>query len=206
MTIPSWYYYLYGSPCCPTNPCSTPSPCTDPCVTPSSQTDHLAYNGPALPCTGIENCDTVTVAIQKIEEAICTILGMFTTTTTTTVAGTTTTTTTAEETTTTSTTVEGETTTTTTTVEGTTTTTTTDGFFRYVANFYLCNVGCSSPVMVGVPVKSIVKLEVQSFYSDAVGGGIYRITDTTTEEGTLIVPGEAFGSCHDIYLSVCNPN
>lgn len=207
MALPNWYYYLYGSPTCCNTPCNTTDPCADPCTTPSKQSSNLAYNGPDLPCTGIETCDTLSEAIQKIEEAICTILGMFTTTTTTTVAGTTTTTTTvAPTTTTTTTTVEGTTTTTTTVEPITTTTTTSDGFFRYVANFYTCVVGCTSPVITGVNVKSMVELNVQSFYSDAIGGGFYRITDTTTEDGYEIVTGAEYGSCPDIYVEICNPN
>ena len=32
----------------------------------------VSYNGPALVCSGIELCDSLTVALQKIEEKICT--------------------------------------------------------------------------------------------------------------------------------------
>lgn len=33
--------------------------------------DKVIYNGPNLPCTGIRTADTVEVAIQKIDEKIC---------------------------------------------------------------------------------------------------------------------------------------
>lgn len=102
------------------------------------QTDHLTYSGPNLPCTGIKTYDTLTIALQKIDERICELaqqihnLGTTTTTstthipttTTTTIIPTTTTTTTEEITTTTSTTLEE--TTTTTEIPTTTTTTTID--------------------------------------------------------------------------------
>lgn len=44
--------------------------------------DDISYSGPPLPCIGIENCDTLTSAIQKIEAAICEIQQTITTTTT----------------------------------------------------------------------------------------------------------------------------
>ena len=87
--------------------------CVDPCQNPHSQSDHLAYIGAALPCTGIDNCDTLTVVIQKIEAAICSLQSAVVTTTT------------SSSTTTTSTTAVPITTTTTTTCLGCTTTTTT---------------------------------------------------------------------------------
>jgi hypothetical protein len=47
------------------------------------QSDDIYYSGPPLPCIGIENCDTLTSAIEKIDEAICGIIEQITTTTTT---------------------------------------------------------------------------------------------------------------------------
>lgn len=38
------------------------------------QSDDIYYSGPPLPCIGIEHCDTLTTAIEKIEDAICDIL------------------------------------------------------------------------------------------------------------------------------------
>ena len=107
MSSQSWPYYLPVNPCCtPTTPCATPSccpdpcssscgdPCANPCYVIGKRTDDLAYNGENLPCTSIDQCDTLTVVLQKIEEAICTLQGLLvpTTTTTTTIAVITTTT------------------------------------------------------------------------------------------------------------------
>ena len=110
MTSPKWPYFLPVPPNC------TPDPCDDPCQNWWSQSDHLAYTGPNLPCTVIETCDTLSVVIQKIEEAICQL--MITTTTTTTIDITTSTTTTS------TTTIISSTTTTSTSSTTTTTTTT----------------------------------------------------------------------------------
>lgn len=103
-------------------------PC-DPCTAQSIGTNHIKYDGPNLPCTGIQTCNSLTVSLQKVDEQICDLKSIVqslqeqineltTTTTTTTVVPTTTTTTTTEEPTT--------TTTTTTVIEPTTTTTTTE--------------------------------------------------------------------------------
>jgi len=112
MSSQSWPYYLPVNPCCtPSTPCATPiccpdpcsnctsscgDPCANPCYVIGKRTDDLAYNGENLPCTSIDQCDTLTVVLQKIEEAICTLQGLLvpTITTTTTVIPTTTTTTT----------------------------------------------------------------------------------------------------------------
>ena len=85
-----WPWYLPVNQCCNNtcNPCTTPcgDPCVaDPCHTYDSMSDHLAYTGANLPYTGINTCDTLTVAFQKIEEKMCILLSYHTTTTTTTV-------------------------------------------------------------------------------------------------------------------------
>jgi hypothetical protein len=47
--------------------------------------DELSYSGPNLPGTGINTCDSITVAIQKIDQAILELRqALFITTTTTT--------------------------------------------------------------------------------------------------------------------------
>ncbi len=51
----------------------------DPCKDPFRTSDNLAYKGPNLPCTGINNCDTLSTALQKIEAKLCELI---TTTTT----------------------------------------------------------------------------------------------------------------------------
>lgn len=48
-------------PCgCENNPCGC-----------KISSDDVAYQGPDLNCTGINNCDTLTTAIQKIDEFVC---------------------------------------------------------------------------------------------------------------------------------------
>lgn len=44
----------------------------DPCGCKTS-TDEVVYKGPNLSCTGINNCDTLTTAIQKINDYMCSI-------------------------------------------------------------------------------------------------------------------------------------
>ncbi len=63
--------------CSPGTPCYNSeivySGCgNDPC-NPNSRIscDGVVYSGPNLPCTGVESCDTLCVALQKIDESIC---------------------------------------------------------------------------------------------------------------------------------------
>lgn len=37
------------------------------------QSTNLVYDGPNLPCSGIRTCNTLTVALQKIDEKLCTL-------------------------------------------------------------------------------------------------------------------------------------
>lgn len=77
--------------------------CNDPCNQHVISTDQVAYTGPNLGCTGINTCDSITVALQKINEQICDIwevVNAFTTTSTTTSTSTSTTTSTTSTTTT----------------------------------------------------------------------------------------------------------
>jgi hypothetical protein len=116
-------------------------PTCDPFANRIVSSDFVEYNGDNLSCTGIQNCDTLTVALQKIDNKICSdafvaqiiqtiandpVLSAYfcqlvnqcaltTTTTTTAIPATTTTTTTGIPVTTTTTTTAGPTTTTTTT-------------------------------------------------------------------------------------------
>lgn len=55
------------------------------CASSLVQSDDIYYSGPPLPCIGIEHCDTLTTAVQKIDEAICDIIAQISTTTTTTI-------------------------------------------------------------------------------------------------------------------------
>lgn len=144
--------------CLPSSPCYSngtvvyPRGCgIDPCHAHKTGTDLVFYNGANLPCVGVDTCDSVTLALQKIDQKLCpealalAILGaiannvsinnMFctlvnqciptTTTTTSTSTSTTTSTTSTSSTTTSTTTTIAPTTTTTTTTPTTTTTTTT---------------------------------------------------------------------------------
>jgi hypothetical protein len=43
---------------------------TYPCVAFPIQSDNLTYSGSNLPYTGINTCNTITVALQKIDEKI----------------------------------------------------------------------------------------------------------------------------------------
>ncbi len=111
---------LPGTPCYSHGTVVYPRGCgIDPCYTHKTGTDLVFYNGANLPCVGVDTCDSVTLALQKIDQKLCpdalalavlgsitnnlSIRNMFcalvngcipTTTTTTTVAPTTTTTTT----------------------------------------------------------------------------------------------------------------
>jgi hypothetical protein len=67
--------------CLPGTPCYTstihttggiPGGCNlDPCVTTKLGTDAVFYTGPNLPCSGINPCDTVTLALQKMDAIVC---------------------------------------------------------------------------------------------------------------------------------------
>lgn len=78
--------------------------CNDPNTNITSSND-VRYIGPTLLGTGIQNCDTLSVALQKIDYAILQLQGSTTTTTST---STTTTTSTSTTTTTTTTAIPGE--------------------------------------------------------------------------------------------------
>lgn len=63
--------------CLPGMPCFGPlvrvvyPPTCDPFANRIVSSDHVEYNGDNLSCTGIQNCDTLTVALQKIDNKIC---------------------------------------------------------------------------------------------------------------------------------------
>jgi hypothetical protein len=134
--------YLPGTPCYSHGTVVYPRGCgIDPCHVHKTGTDLVFYNGANLPCVGVDTCDSVTLAFQKIDQKLCpdalalavlgsitnnlSIRNMFcalvngcnpTTTTTTTAAPTTTTTTSSSSSTTTTSTSSSSTTTTTTTI------------------------------------------------------------------------------------------
>lgn len=80
-------YGIFGSFLKPISGCGcagTEDNC-DPCTAKPIQSDHLTYNGPNLPCTGIHTCDTLTVSLQKIDQQICLLItALYNLTTTTT--------------------------------------------------------------------------------------------------------------------------
>lgn len=60
-----------GNPCFSTGGCGCAS---DPCNPNNNiNCDSVIYSGPNLPCSGVEGCDTLCVALQKLDNAICTL-------------------------------------------------------------------------------------------------------------------------------------
>lgn len=57
---------------------------SNPCSADPIQSDDLIYSGANLSCTGINTCNSLTVALQKIDERICELFEMFYNLTTTT--------------------------------------------------------------------------------------------------------------------------
>jgi len=57
-------------PFLPQNPCG----CSSNESTTNVGSDNIRYAGPVLACTGIEPCDTLTTALQKIDNVVCGIL------------------------------------------------------------------------------------------------------------------------------------
>lgn len=45
----------------------------DPCVIKPIESTRITYDGPNLPCTGIQTCDDLNTALQKIDQQICNI-------------------------------------------------------------------------------------------------------------------------------------
>jgi len=61
-------------PYLPQNPCGCDSCESSNESTTDVGSDNVRYVGPPLACTGIEACDTLTVALQKIDSVVCNIL------------------------------------------------------------------------------------------------------------------------------------
>ena len=68
--------FLPQNPCCNPAPLVNTVPCSggNPCTTQLTASSHVGYSGPNLPCTGIQTCDTLTVALQKVDEKVCDLL------------------------------------------------------------------------------------------------------------------------------------
>lgn len=84
-----------GTPCYSSGHTIFPRGCgIDPCHAHKTNTDLTFYSGPNLPCTGVNTCDSLTLALEKIDNAICQLQNCCSTTSTTSTSSTTTTTTT----------------------------------------------------------------------------------------------------------------
>lgn len=79
------YPFLPVNPCCTdvviNDVCGCSSTITNtgcvtnnPCSTTLTASNTIIYNGPALPCTLAEPCDTLNVVLQKIDQVICNLL------------------------------------------------------------------------------------------------------------------------------------
>jgi hypothetical protein len=63
-------YRLFGGFMRPRDPDEDINGC-DPCIAKPIESTRITYDGPNLPCTGILTCDTLTVALQKLDQQIC---------------------------------------------------------------------------------------------------------------------------------------
>lgn len=68
--------YLPTNPCCTDVVVNTPCGCSstvtcDPCATNVHYSKSITYNGPILPCSNIEPCDDLNVALSKIDALLC---------------------------------------------------------------------------------------------------------------------------------------
>ena len=63
-------YYVPQTPCCTPQPIVTPCG-GDPCSAQPIGSQSVVYSGPNLPCTGIQTCNNLSVAFQKVDEKIC---------------------------------------------------------------------------------------------------------------------------------------
>jgi hypothetical protein len=63
------YPFLPPNPCCTATPASSPCATGDPCLI--ITTDQVKYNGSELLCIGVDPCDTMTTALQKINTKQC---------------------------------------------------------------------------------------------------------------------------------------
>jgi hypothetical protein len=62
---------LPGMPCYDAYRIAYPFACDNPCAPVCFTSSQIIYNGPNLACTGIQSTDTVEVALQKIDNRIC---------------------------------------------------------------------------------------------------------------------------------------
>jgi hypothetical protein len=62
---------LPGMPCYDAYKIAYPFAHDNPCAPSCYNSSQIVYNGPNLPCTGIQSIDTVEVALQKIDDRMC---------------------------------------------------------------------------------------------------------------------------------------
>jgi hypothetical protein len=70
--------YLPVNPCCTgvvlNSPCGCTSTCnssTNSCGTNGPLSSTVVYDGPTTPCSNVEACDTLNVALSKIDALLC---------------------------------------------------------------------------------------------------------------------------------------
>ena len=68
--------YLPTNPCCTNIAVNTTCGCStsvsnDPCQTGIHYSKSITYNGPILPCSNVEPCDDLNIALSKIDELLC---------------------------------------------------------------------------------------------------------------------------------------
>jgi hypothetical protein len=54
----------------PTNLCSDCNPNINSCGNNKEVSSNIVYDGPTLPTSGVKSCDTINVALQKIDEVL----------------------------------------------------------------------------------------------------------------------------------------
>tara|TARA_R110000744_G_scaffold26272_3_gene64792 strand:+ start:5904 stop:6215 length:312 start_codon:yes stop_codon:yes gene_type:complete len=71
--------YLPVNPCCTDVVSNTPCGCSsttsnNPCATGVHYSKSITYNGPILPCSNVQPCDDLNIALSKIDAIICTLV------------------------------------------------------------------------------------------------------------------------------------
>lgn len=71
--------YLSTNPCCTDITLNSTCGCSgtttaDPCKTGVHYSKSITYNGPTLPCSNVQPCDDLNIALSKIDAIICTLV------------------------------------------------------------------------------------------------------------------------------------
>ena len=174
--------YYYNSDCGCEDTCKDDcNPCSEKCKSTKNRTsDQVFYKGPELLCIDVENCESLTSIIQKLDAKVCELQNLLnTTTTSTTQAPTTTSTTTANPSSTTTTTQAPATTTTTTTIE--------EQCIAYILEATANNASWVGEDCEGTPV-----------------GGVIALAGNTTNTGCILNTSLQLSDAVIIYSEVCN--